>query len=242
MKIKTIRKLTLIFLICGLCLSLFGQEEAPPGPVGTDQIGTDTSQQMLKEISLSKFEDAGLWTASVSSDFGLAHTRRLEGGPADKEPIPDEEAAGITSEDKYVLGVKMMYYTRSAGSLFVYARRPLPIEGISKAVSVWVVGRNYEHVLKLIYRDFTGRIGSLVIDKLNFTGWKKLEVAIPPTIPQRDLHYSSRSSGLEILGFEIQCDPKDTYGSYYVYFDDLRVVTDLFTEESRDPDDMQDAW
>ncbi|UZW08015.1 flagellar filament protein FlaA, partial [Treponema pallidum] len=28
----------------------------------------------------------------------------------------------------------------------------------------------------------------------------------------------------------------------YVYFDDLRVVTDLYDVESREPDDMSDAW
>jgi hypothetical protein len=34
----------------------------------------------------------------------------------------------------------------------------------------------------------------------------------------------------------------ETYGSYYIYFDDLRAVTDLFAENNRDVDDMADAW
>ncbi|MDR2259242.1 MAG: flagellar filament protein FlaA, partial [Treponema sp.] len=29
---------------------------------------------------------------------------------------------------------------------------------------------------------------------------------------------------------------------YYIYFDDLRAVTDLFAEDNRDADDMSDAW
>jgi len=31
-------------------------------------------------------------------------------------------------------------------------------------------------------------------------------------------------------------------GSYYVYFDDLRAVTDLYDLENKDEDDMMDAW
>jgi hypothetical protein len=40
----------------------------------------------------------------------------------------------------------------------------------------------------------------------------------------------------------VNCDPTEAFGSYYVYFDDLRAVTDLFAEDSRDEDDMADAW
>jgi hypothetical protein len=48
--------------------------------------------------------------------------------------------------------------------------------------------------------------------------------------------------GLKIVGFRVDCDPEDAYGSYYIYLDDLRVVTDLYEMEARDPDDMYDNW
>jgi hypothetical protein len=34
----------------------------------------------------------------------------------------------------------------------------------------------------------------------------------------------------------------EAFGSYYIYFDDLRAVTDLFAENNRDADDMTDGW
>jgi hypothetical protein len=34
----------------------------------------------------------------------------------------------------------------------------------------------------------------------------------------------------------------ESYGTYYVYFDGLRAVTDLFAETYRDLDDMTDGW
>jgi hypothetical protein len=34
----------------------------------------------------------------------------------------------------------------------------------------------------------------------------------------------------------------EAYGSYYIYFDDLRAVTDLFAEDIKDADDPSDMW
>jgi hypothetical protein len=48
--------------------------------------------------------------------------------------------------------------------------------------------------------------------------------------------------GIKVVGFRIECDPIESFGTYYVYFDDLRAVTDLFAEDLRDPDDMSDSW
>jgi hypothetical protein len=48
--------------------------------------------------------------------------------------------------------------------------------------------------------------------------------------------------GIKILGFRIDCDPMEAYGSYYVYFDDLRAYTDLSDEENRAKDDPIDMW
>lgn len=207
------------------------------------EIGIDTAQQKLKEVSVAKFEDAAFWYGTMSVDEGLIFIKRFAGGPLDKEPIPDEVELGIdeVEADEYVLGAKVEFFRRGAVNFNIRPIRPIPIEGIVKTISLWVAGRNYNHRIKLIIADHFGNYGELDMGRLNFSGWKKLTVAIPPNIVQRNYHYNSRM-GIQILGFEIICDPEDTYGQYYVYFDDLRAVTDLFTEEARDVDDMVDAW
>jgi hypothetical protein len=58
---------------------------------------------------------------------------------------------------------------------------------------------------------------------------------------QSEFHYTYRS-GIQITGLKIETDPLDSYGTYYVYFDDMRAVTDLFGESKRDSDDMSDGW
>ena len=77
-----------------------------------------------------------------------------------------------------------------------------------------------------------------------------MTVAIPPQntaagmsgIVQKDHHFASTGMGLKIVGFKVECDIMDTYGDYYMYFDDLRVVSDLYEIDLRDKDDMADFW
>jgi hypothetical protein len=212
-------------------------------------MGRDTAQQKLKEVSISKFEDAGFWKASISADEGVTFGRRLEGGPASKTPIEDEQAIGIANveADDYVLGVKTEFFRRGHALISIIPSRPINLAGIVKTVSVWVVGRNFNHTLKAVFQDRRGRkilLSAVGGGKLNFPGWKQLIFAIPDDqmiVQQRDAHYSTLT-GMQFLGFLIECDMLETYGSYFVYFDDMRIMTDLFTEEDRDEDDMLDTW
>jgi hypothetical protein len=239
------------FLLIGLLLMfagfLFAQQGGREvGAPDAERIGIDSAQQLLKEVSVDKFEHDGYWRSTMSPDDGFVSTRLFAGAPSGKEPLPEEE--GMNIPDQYVLGSRVDFIHRGNTSVTIYPIRPIPIEGITKTVSVWVVGRNYNHELKLLLQDFFGRYYELYIGKLNFQGWKKMTVAIPPQaedgingVVQRNYHYNNQM-GIMITGFRIDMDPMEAYGSYYVYFDDLRAVTDLFAEDNRDPDDMNDAW
>jgi len=225
---------------------------AETGSPDPNKIGIETAQQKLKEVSIDKFESAGFWDAKISADEGVISARLFEGRPAGSaaEPTADPRYVGQDPKvvDKYVLGVRTEFYGRGYNEIMINAKRPVPIEGITKTISVWVVGRNYNHVMWVELRDFFGNNFELPMGKLNFQGWKKLSVAIPPQNPdgrtgivQRNFHYTSHM-GLKIVGFRIQCDPDEAFGTYYIYFDDLRAVTDLFAEDMRDTDDMSDTW
>jgi len=228
-----------------LAAGIFAQD-AELGTPDPEKVGVDSAQQKLKEISVDKFENAGFWLSNMSTDEGYTTTRLFEGSPAGKVPVEEEKDLNIP--DKYVLGTRVDYLRRGYSEFMVYPVRPIPIEGITKTISVWVVGRNYNHSLNILVQDFFGRKYELFLGKLNFHGWKKLTVAIPPQSPdgqsgivQRNYHYSNHM-GIKVIGFKIDCDPMEAFGSYYLYLDDLRAVADLFAEDNRDPDDMVDSW
>jgi hypothetical protein len=238
---KTIVRITVLAAaLAFLPLALFAQQSDAGSP-NAAEIGKDSAQQLLKEVSVSKFEDASFWTTAMPTDMGISTLRRLEGAPRDAKPIEDEQKVGIKEDNKFVLGAKVNFYRRGSTYFTITPANPLPIEGITKTISVWVVGRNYNHMLKLIIEDYFGRRMELTMGKLNFMGWKKLTVAVPPDIVQSEYHFTYKS-GLKVLGFRVDADPMEAYGTYYLYMDDLRAVTDLFGESYRDADDMVDGW
>ena len=230
------RILVAILILAIAVTGAFAQQETDP-----ESTGVLTAQQKLKEISVSKMEDAGFWYGVFPADNGLIEIRNFPGGPKEKEPIEDEEQYGLGEADENVVGAKVSFFRRGVIDFTLKPIRPLPIEGITKTISVWVAGRNTNHRLELLVSDHFGNYAVVPMGKLNFSGWKKMTVTIPPHIKQRDYHYADRM-GISINGFNVKCNIDETYGRYYIYFDDVRAVTDLFAEESRDGDDMMDAW
>jgi len=237
------------FLIVALFLfigSFFFAQEREIGIQDPERLGIESAQQLIKEVSVDKFEHDGFWYSRMALDEGIVTSRLFEGGPAGKQPIPDE--VGLNIPDKFVLGTRVEFMRRGHNTIHIFPARPIPIEGITKTVSVWVAGRNYNHELYLLIQDFFGRNYEFSMGKMNFMGWRRMIVTIPPQaddglsgVVQRNYHYNF-NMGIKIMGFRIDCDPMESYGSYYIYLDDLRATTDLFSEHHRDADDMIDGW
>lgn len=236
------KKLVAVFVISCLFGAVFAQNSSLSAP-DPATVGNDSARQSLREVSVDLFEREGSWNASISPDNGIISTRLFDGSPAGKQPL--EENADV--EDSKVLGVKAEFFRRGINSFYITAARPLPVEGITKTVSVWVAGRNQPHNLYLLVQDYFGNNFELYMGNLAFSGWRKLTVAVPPSpdgergIVQQSFYFGDKP-GLRIIGFRVDCDPIYARGAYYIYFDDLRVVTDLYDVENRNEDDMIDNW
>ncbi len=237
------KKLLVAALVLFMAFGVFAQSSL--SDADPEMLGVDAARQALREVSLDLFEREGSWDVAMPIDDGIVSARLFDGAPAAKEPLPVGVPEG--QDDSKVLGVKVDFMHRGYSSFTIKATRPIPIEGVTKTVSMWVCGRNNDHTLTILVQDFFGKSYELYVGKLNFSGWKKMVVAIPPSpdgkrgIVQADPRYGD-NPGLRVVGFRIDCDPLQAYGSYYVYFDDLRAVTDLYAMENRDKDDMSDNW
>ena len=158
------RALILAILVLSATL-LFAQQDPDP-----ENLGRDTAQQELQEVSISKFEDSGFWRVYMPIDQGLIESRRFEGNPLGKELLPEEEDLDIALPDDYVLGVKASFFRRGDAELYIQPIRPLQVPGITKTISMWVVGRNFNHRLNVVVADYFGNVNVLDMGKLNFSG------------------------------------------------------------------------
>mgnify|MGYP001125617040 CR=1 FL=1 len=105
---------------------------------------------------------------------------------AAKKPAEGDVLYKINEQDKRVLGVRVDFYHRGVVSFTVHPTAPIPVAGISKTISVWIAGRNFNHTLKVLIDDYFGRPMELTVGKLTFMGWKKLTVAVPPSITRSE--------------------------------------------------------
>ncbi len=236
------KKFLLSVLVAAAACAVFAQNSIVDEP-NPETVGNDSAMQALRELSLDRFERDGSWFVHMSPDYGVISARNFEGSPAMKEPLKGDEDA----EDTQVLGVKVEFFRRGVNSFYITAQRPIAIEGVTKTVSVWVCGRNQGHDMYLLVEDYFGRSYELYMGNLGFSGWKKLTAVVPPSpdsehgIVQHSAYYGDKP-GLRIIGFRVDCSPMLARGTYYMYLDDLRCVTDLYDLENRDVDDMSDAW
>ena len=241
------KKFLSVLLVLSMVVCVFAQQSENSSLSDPDPtiIGADSARQALKEVSVDLFEREGSWKAKISPDHGIISARLFDGAPSAKEPIDDAENQQLV--DEKVLGIKVEFFRRGVNSFFVTSARPLAIEGVTKTVSFWAVGRNQPHKITLLLQDYFGSNFELYVGTLDFTGWKKLTVAVPPSpdgvhgIVQTSAYHGDKP-GIKIIGFRIDCDPMLAKGAYYVYFDDMRAVTDLYAMQNRDEDDMDDNW
>lgn len=228
-----------------IAFGAFAQNNSVADNQNAETVGNDSGLQALREVSLDKFEREGSWTVRMSSDFGVISSRLFEGNPSMKEPLEEDE--GNEDTDTQVLGVKVEFFKRGVNSFYILSQRPIPVEGVTKTISLWVCGRNMDHDMYVLIEDYFGRSYELYMGSLGFTGWKKLTAVVPASpdgergIVQHSAYYGERP-GVRVTGFRIDCNPVLARGSYYMYIDDLRCVTDLYDLEHRDEDDMSDNW
>lgn len=158
--------------------SVFAQTDSLSEPDASN-IGNDSAKQALREVSVDRFEREGSWNVHISPDYGVISGRLFDGSPLAKEPL--EDADNQEMEDTKVFGVKTEFFRRGVNSFYITAARPIPIEGVTKTVSVWVCGRNMGHQMWLLVQDYNGNNFEIWMGSLEFSGWKKLTTAIPPS-------------------------------------------------------------
>lgn len=222
------KRLSILIIMSCLTVAflLFAQEAAQSGD-------NNFTTEAMTNFLIDDFEFANTWQASMPRDLGVVSIVRREGGPAD-----------VVSEgenNKYILGVKVEYFRSGYPWFSLTPPRPVQIPGYTKDLSVWVAGRNHNNRLSFYIYDIYGTVHKIGNESLNFLGWKNITVQVSPSIPQEDFR-GQYEQGVRFMGLRIDVDPKDSFGKYYVYFDQLMAKTDMYLETYMEKDNPIDTW
>lgn len=253
-EVKTIVLAILIGLLCLLVgnsnINLQAQEASktttPTAPAKTEK-AEKKQQTGLIEDWMNDFEASEDWRAISTCPLGDTKIRKIPGKP---RPVDDNgkdidypneitDENGVQHKNEFVLGVKTYFIERGFDRVEVFPPNEYIIRGKAKEVKVWALGRKFRHTLFVKLRDYRGNLYKIKIGRLDFWGWKELSVIVPGWLPQ-SAGYAMLDKNLHFVSFFVESDNFEMPGTFYVYLDNFRIITDLseFTGDQY----IKDTW
>jgi hypothetical protein len=239
-------KLILPIVMLGLLILLIGigdkqlqaqqagkaETKAPAAAASTQ--GAQKQPTGLVEDWMSDFEACEDWRAVSTSPLGDTKIRKIPGKPrpvddqgnAVETPNETTDDSGITHKNDNVIGIKSYVIERGYDRVEVLPPNEYIIRGKAKELKVWALGRKIRHTLFVKFRDYRGKLHKIKIGRLDFWGWRELSVNIPGWIPQSPT-YAMLDKNLHFVSFFVESDRFEGAGTYYVYLDNFRIISDM---------------
>lgn len=122
----------------------------------------------------------------------------------------------------------------------------IPVPGRARYFDFWAWGSNLKYSIELYVRDYRGVVYALPAGSIGFEGWKNLRVTVPNNI-QQSKRVLPKLANMSFVKFRIWTIPSEPVDNFYVYFDQLKVTTDIFEsrydgDELADSDRVQELW
>jgi hypothetical protein len=164
--------------------------------------------------------------------------------------------ANREGKDLQVLGVNGSFVRQGYNSIEIipvkkesdgaWEPTPIPMPGKVKTIDLWVWGSNYDYYMDAHVSDFEGVVHVLRLGSLKYIGWKNLKADIPSYIPQT-IQYIPHHKGLELVKLVLWTKPAENVKDFYLYIDQVKVLTDVFVnrfdgDDMTQPEFMQEVW
>ncbi|MCL2721229.1 MAG: flagellar filament outer layer protein FlaA [Treponema sp.] len=114
----------------------------------------------------------------------------------------------------------------------------IPIPGRVVNMDMWVWGANLRYYIEIYVRDYRGVVHSVRLGDISYPGWRNLRVNIPTNIVQARRTLPAYA-GLSFVKFRVWTQPVERVDNFYIYFKQLKILTDMF-ESLFDGNDLAD--
>jgi hypothetical protein len=122
----------------------------------------------------------------------------------------------------------------------------IPMPGRVRYLDLWVWSANVDLYIDAMVRDYQGIVHTIHFGNIAHTGWKNLRANIPNNVRQEKRVLPSHA-GLTFVKFRIWTQPIEKVGDFYIYFKQLKALTDTFEtmfdgDALADPDLIPGLW
>ena len=125
-------------------------------------------------------------------------------------------------------------------SYLLIPREKLRLHGQLHSASLWVHSNMYLHRLFLLFVNADGRKVTVDAGLLNWHGWRRLSIKLPPSLFRRGRRATRRYTHF-FTGFLIKSHPRQDAGDFALQFDNFLILSD-FRELKGGGMEYQDSW
>jgi len=187
---------------------------------------TENHTQNVTSIAVEDFDN--LWTYKPKPntlDEAKASIKVIDSG-ANLDLLYPAESQG---KPKKSLGFKCGFLHRGYNWVEFYPPNPILLPGKARQLQIWVCGMMYRYTLEIYVEDYRGFQYCIDMGSLYFGGWQSMTRDIPSYIPQSEENYP-KDRPLKITKIVVRSDPYERIDRFFVYFDQIKVVTDVYTQ------------
>ena len=190
----------------------------------------------FETIVIDNFDDAEAveWTWKAQASRYVAEgdpkCQTFDGSPNALRVDREEGAA-----EPKVLGVTAAFDKKGDNWFEIYPAKSgengeepfeIPLKGHVSQLDVWVWGSGYRYSIAMLIRDANGSVHEMPLGRLSHIGWKNMHINIPSTMVQRS-YLRTGGKSLKFVGFRIKTDATAPVDGAFVYFDNLKYLTDI---------------
>ena len=122
----------------------------------------------------------------------------------------------------------------------------IELPGVVDELEMWIWSANLRYYVTIQIQDYRGIYHTLDMGSIRHLGWKQFSVRIPTGIPQR-WERTSAQTNLRLVKLVLWTDPRERVDEFYVYFDEIRGVTNTHQRlidgyELGDPQFIRENW